>query len=132
MLLKILKGKIHRATVTDADLDYQGSVTVDADLLDAAGMVPHEAVSIYDVTNGSRLETYALPGVRGSGTVCINGAAAHLCHRGDLVILCAYALMSPEEAAIHRPPVVFVDGANGVARVAFYGSADDEGADKDC
>lgn len=132
MLLKILKGKIHRATVTDADLDYQGSVTVDAGLLDAAGIVPHEAVSIYDVTNGSRLETYALPGARGSGTVCVNGAAAHLCHRGDLVILCAYAQMTPEEAAAHRPPVVFVDCANRVAHLAYYGTADDEGGDKDC
>lgn len=132
MLLKILKGKIHRATVTDADLEYQGSVTVDADLLDAAGIVPHEAVSIYDVTNGSRLETYALPGARGSGTVCINGAAAHLCHRGDLVILCAYAHMTPEEAAAHRPPVVFVDAGNRIAHLARYGIADDEGEDKDC
>ena len=132
MLLKILKGKIHRATVTDADLNYQGSVTVDEDLLDASGIVPHEAVSIYDVTNGSRLETYALPGPRGSGTVCINGAAAHLCHRGDLVILCAYALMTPEEATAHRPPVIFVDGTNRIARLARYGVADDEGEDKDC
>ena len=132
MFLRILKGKIHRATVTDADLDYQGSVTVDADLLDAAGIVPHEAVSIYDVTNGSRLETYALKGERGSGTVCINGAAAHLCHRGDLVILCAYALMDPEEAAAHRPPVVFVDGTNRIVRVGRYGASDDEGSDTDC
>lgn len=129
MLLKMLKAKIHRAVVTDADLHYQGSVTVDPDLLEAAGILPHEAVSIYDVTNGSRLETYALKGTRGSGMVCINGAAAHLCHRGDLVILCAYAHLTAEEAGGHRPKVVLVDDANRIVRVACY---KDEGGLEDC
>ena len=128
MLLKILKAKIHRAVVTDADLHYQGSVTVDPDLLEASGIVPHEAVSIYDVTNGARIETYALQGIRGSRMVCINGAAAHLCHKGDLIILCAYALATEEEAAAYRPKVVLVDSANRIVRVARYG---DEGTLED-
>jgi aspartate 1-decarboxylase len=129
MFLKMLKAKIHRATVTDADLHYQGSVTVDPDLLEAAGILPYEAVNIYDITNGARLETYALEGERGSASVCINGAAAHLCHKGDLVILCAYAQGTPEEAAANRPRVVLVDGDNRIVKVASYGEG---GSLEDC
>src|SRR5689334_8217371 len=106
MKLNVFKSKIHRATVTHADLDYEGSVTVDSDLLDAAHIVPYEAVHIWNVTRGTRLVTYALPGPRGSGAVCINGAAAHLNSPGDLVILATFADMTPEEARQHKPKVV--------------------------
>ena len=120
MLLNMLKAKIHRATVTDADLAYQGSVTVDRDLLEASGILPHEAVDIYDVTNGARLTTYTLEAPAGSGTLCINGAAAHHVKKGDVVILCAYAHMEPEEAGAFQPKVVLVDGANRVVSVSRY------------
>jgi aspartate 1-decarboxylase len=112
MLRTMLKSKIHRATVTRADLDYVGSVTVDLDLMEAADLLPGEMVAIVDVTNGARLETYVIPGERGSGVLGINGAAAHLVHPGDLVILMAYGLMDAAEAAAHRPRVVFVDADN--------------------
>lgn len=108
----MFKGKIHRATVTHADLNYEGSVTIDQDLLDAAGIFPHEEVHIWNCTSGTRLSTYALSGPRGSGAICINGAAAHLTKPGDLVILAAFATMSPEEARDHVPKVVRVDGKN--------------------
>jgi aspartate 1-decarboxylase len=120
MLLNLLKGKIHRATVTDADLAYEGSVTLDAALMEAAGILPHEAVEIYDVTNGARLRTYTLWAPPGSGVVQINGAAAHLVKKGDVVILCAYALMDPEEAKTFKPRVVLVDGANRIRKVSLY------------
>lgn len=120
MLLTMLKGKIHRATVTDADLAYEGSVTVDRDLLEAAGILPHQAVDIYDVTNGARLTTYTLEAPAGSGTLCINGAAAHHVKKGDLVIVCAYALMDPEEAETFRPKVVMVDRENRILAVSRY------------
>lgn len=120
MQLRMLKGKIHRATVTDADLAYEGSVTIDAALLKASGILPHEAVDIYDVTNGSRITTYTLAAPEGSGMVCINGAAAHLVKRGDLVILCAYALMDTQEARSFRPRVVLVDGENHIVKVSRY------------
>jgi aspartate 1-decarboxylase len=107
--------KIHRATVTQADLDYEGSITIDADLLDAAGIVAHEEVHIWDVTNGSRLATYALEGPRGSGVICINGAAAHLVSVGDVVILATFGELEDAEARGHRPTVVFVDGDNRVS-----------------
>jgi aspartate 1-decarboxylase len=110
----MLKSKIHRATVTQADLDYVGSVTVDTDLLDAADLLPGEKVAIVDVTNGARLETYVIPGARGSGVLGINGAAAHLVHPGDLVILIAYAQMDDELARQYRPRVVHVDAANRI------------------
>lgn len=112
MRRRMFLGKIHRATVTHADLDYEGSVTVDADLLDAAGMLEHEEVHILNVTRGSRLVTYTLRGPRGSGVVCINGAAAHLNKPGDLVILATYGEMEEHEARTHTPKVVFVDGKN--------------------
>ncbi|MFK0245276.1 aspartate 1-decarboxylase [Amycolatopsis azurea] len=114
MYRTMLKSKIHRATVTQADLHYVGSVTVDEDLMDAADLLPGEQVSIVDVTNGARLETYVIAGERGSGVLGINGAAAHLVHPGDLVILISYAQMENTEAAAFRPRVVFVDADNRI------------------
>src|SRR6478735_12374428 len=112
MRLNVFKSKIHRATVTHADLEYEGSVTVDSDLLDAAEILPYEAVHIWNVTRGSRLMTYALPGPRGSGAICVNGAAAHLNKPGDLVILATFAEMTQEEAQKFTPTVVRVDEQN--------------------
>jgi aspartate 1-decarboxylase len=109
---KMLRGKIHRATVTGADLHYEGSVTIDATLMDGAGLIENEAVSIWNVTNGERFETYALRGEPGSGVVCINGAAAHKASRGDLVIIAAFGWMADEEALAWKPKVVFVDERN--------------------
>ncbi len=117
MKLTMLKAKIHRATVTRAHLDYVGSVTIDRDLLTAAGILPYERVEIYNVTRGTRLATYALEGEPGSGAIEINGAAAHLAGPGDLVILAAYCDMFPEEAVRHRPALVFVDGKNRIAEM---------------
>lgn len=117
MLLTMLKAKIHRATVTQADLHYVGSVTVDSLLLDASGILPGEQVSIVDVTNGARLETYTIAGEPGSGVISINGAAAHLVHPGDTVILIAYAQMTPEEASAHVPSIVHVTPANTIAHL---------------
>jgi len=114
MRLNVFKSKIHRATVTHADIAYEGSVSIDADLLEAADILPYEAVHIWNVTNGARLVTYALAGARGSGTVCVNGAAAHLNRPGDLVILATYADMEPAEARAHTPTVVRVDGNNRI------------------
>jgi len=110
----MFKSKIHRATVTKADLHYVGSVTIDADLMDAADLLPGEQVSIVDVTNGSRLETYVIEGERGSGVLGINGAAAHLVQPGDLVIVISYAAMPDAEAKSFIPKVVFVDGDNRI------------------
>lgn len=112
MFRTMLKSKIHRATVTQADLHYVGSVTVDAELMEAADLYEGEQVAIVDVTNGARLETYVITGEGGSGTIGINGAAAHLIEPGDLVILISYAMMDDREAREFRPSVVFVDGAN--------------------
>ncbi|EMY33981.1 aspartate alpha-decarboxylase [Arthrobacter crystallopoietes BAB-32] len=114
---KMFKSKIHRATVTQADLHYVGSVTVDLDLLDAADILPGELVSIVDVTNGARLETYTIAGERGSGVMGINGPAAHLVHEGDLVILITYADMTTEEAKAYVPKVVHVDAANKIVQL---------------
>lgn len=113
----MLKSKIHRATVTRADLHYVGSVTVDEDLMDAADLLGGEQVAIVDVTNGARLETYVIPGTRGSGVIGINGAAAHLVHPGDLVILISYAQMDSETARAYRPRVVHVDARNRVVEL---------------
>jgi len=110
----MMTSKIHRATVTQADLHYVGSVTVDEDLLDAADLLPGELVHIVDITNGARLETYAIAGERGSGVLGINGAAAHLVHPGDLVILIGYGQMTTAEAREHTPHVVFVDAENRI------------------
>ena len=112
MRRRMFLGKIHRATVTQADLDYEGSITIDSDLLDAAGILPHEEVQIWNVTNGNRLATYALEGPRGSGVVCINGAAAHLVDPGDIVILASFGELEDHEARNHEPKVVFVDEHN--------------------
>ncbi|MGQ0483208.1 MAG: aspartate 1-decarboxylase [Pseudonocardia sp.] len=112
MIRTMLKSKIHRATVTQADLHYVGSVTVDADLMDAADLLSGEQVAIVDITNGARLETYVIPGERGSGVIGINGAAAHLVHPGDLVILISYAAMDDAEAREYLPRIVFVDALN--------------------
>jgi aspartate 1-decarboxylase len=114
MFRTMLKSKIHRATVTQADLHYVGSVTVDEDLMDAADLLPGEQVAIVDVTNGARLETYVIPGPRGSGVIGINGAAARLVHEGDLVILISYCTVTDAEARTLRPKVVFVDAGNRV------------------
>jgi len=113
-----LLGKIHRATVTRADLDYVGSITIDVGLIEAAGFLENEKIDIYDVTNGARLSTYVIPGRRGSGEIGINGAAAHLVKQGDLVILANYAWMSAEEAVLHRPRVVHVDAKNRIVQLA--------------
>lgn len=112
-----LLGKIHRATVTRADIDYVGSITIDANLVAAAGFLENEKIDIYDVTNGARLSTYVIPGVAGSGEIGINGAAAHLVRKGDLVILAAYGWMTPDEALSYKPRVVHVDGRNRVTEL---------------
>jgi aspartate 1-decarboxylase len=114
MKRRMFLGKIHRATVTHADLEYEGSCTIDADLLDAAGMVEHEELHIWNVNRGTRLVTYTLAGPRGSGVICINGAAAHLNSPGDLVILATFGEMSDEEARAHVPKVVRVDAQNRI------------------
>lgn len=114
MRRRMFASKIHRATVTVADVDYEGSVTIDADLLDAAGILEWEEVHIWDVTNGARLSTYAIAGPRGSGVIGINGAAAHLVHPGDIVILATFAEFDEAEALVHEPTCVFVDGENRV------------------
>ena len=107
MLLQILKSKIHRVTVTEANLDYIGSVTIDEALMEAANIFAGERVQIVDNTNGARIETYVIAGKRNSGCICINGAAAHLINVGDTVIIMAYALMTPEEAQSFKPAIVF-------------------------
>jgi len=114
MRRNLFQGKIHRATVTHADLDYEGSVTIDRDLMDAAGMVDYEAVHVWNITRGTRLVTYAITGERGSGIICINGAAAHLNKPGDLVILATFADFEEAEVAAHRPRVVLVDRQNRI------------------
>jgi aspartate 1-decarboxylase len=113
----LMKSKIHRARVTDANLHYQGSVTLDPLLMEAADILEHERIDVLDITNGNRLTTYAIPGAPGRGEVCLNGAAAHLVAKGDLVILVTYADYDDEEARRHRPRVVFVDDANRIVGV---------------
>jgi aspartate 1-decarboxylase len=113
----MMKSKIHRATVTQADLDYVGSVTLDAALMEAADLLEGEQVAIVDITNGARIETYVIPGPRGSGVIGINGAAAHLVHPGDLVIIMSYAVLSDAEARALEPLVVHVDGKNRVVKI---------------
>ena len=128
MMRTMLKSKIHRATVTQADLHYVGSVTIDEDLLDAADLLPGEQVAIVDITNGARLETYVIPGERGSGVIGINGAAAHLVHPGDLVIMISYGQMDETEAKSHLPRVVHVDGDNRIVELGADPSAPVPGA----
>jgi aspartate 1-decarboxylase len=108
------KSKIHRATVTHADLDYEGSVTIDEDLMDAAGIWNYEAVHVWNITRGTRLQTYAIKGQRGSGVICINGAAAHLNRPGDMVILATFAELEESEVRAHEPAVVLVDRQNRI------------------
>ncbi|MEE2059060.1 aspartate 1-decarboxylase [Rhodococcus artemisiae] len=117
MLRTVLGGKIHRATVTHADLHYVGSVTIDADLVDAAGLVEGERVQIVDITNGARIETYVIVGPSGGGHICINGAAAHLVSTNDLVIIMSYVTVDHDELAAHAPKVVHVDADNKIVRL---------------
>ncbi len=120
MTVQMLKGKIHRAVVVQAELNYVGSITVDPELMEAAGILEYEKVQIVDVENGSRFETYTIEGERGSGMICLNGAAARMVQTGDHIIIMCYCDMTPEEAKNHKPKVVFVDGENHIARVTNY------------
>jgi len=120
MTLRMLKGKIHRATVVQADLNYVGSITIDPDLLEAAHILEYEMVQVVDIDNGSRLETYTIAGERGSGMICLNGAAARLVTAGDKIIIMCYCDMTPEEAQTHQPHVVFVDEKNQVEKITRY------------
>lgn len=115
-----LKGKIHRATVVQAELDYVGSITVDEELMEAAGIYEYEKVQIVDVNNGSRFETYVISGERGSGMICLNGAAARMVSVGDKIIIMAYGIMTPEELKDNPPKVVFVDDGNKITRLTRY------------
>ncbi len=117
MTITMFKGKLHRLHVTEADLYYEGSITVDAELLEAAGILPYEKVQVVNVNNGARLETYTIPGARASRIVCMNGPAARLAAKGDEVIVIAYAQLTPEEAKSHRPRVVLVDADNNPREV---------------
>ncbi len=117
LLRPMMIAKIHRATVTQADLHYVGSITIDAALMEAADLLPGEQVDVVDVTSGARLTTYAIPGVAGSGQLCINGAAAHLVHPGDMVIVMAYGMLADAEARTYEPAVVFVDEKNAIVTV---------------
>ena len=119
----MLKSKIHRGTVTDTNLDYEGSVAIDEALMEAAGIYEFEQVQIYNIKNGNRLTTYAIKGERGSGVISINGAAAHLADRGDLVIIASYSVLEDEEARKHSPVLVYVDADNSIKKVAAELSA---------
>lgn len=120
MNLTMLKSKIHRATVRQAELDYVGSITIDGELLEAAGILEYEQVQIVDINNGARFETYTIAGQRGSGMICLNGAAARCVQPNDKIIIMAYASLSAEEAKTHKPTVVFVDEENRIDRVTRY------------
>ena len=120
MTVEMLKGKIHRATIRQAELDYVGSITVDQDLLDAANILEYETVQVVDINNGARLETYTIAGERGSGMICLNGAAARLVQPGDKCIIMCYCQMDPEEAQAHQPYVVFVNDDNEINEVMRY------------
>lgn len=120
MFINMLKGKIHRATVVQAELDYVGSITVDEELLEAAGIYEYELVQIVDINNGNRFETYTIKGERGSGLICLNGAAARQVQVNDKIIIMAYAMMSEDEVKNHAPKVVFVDDDNKISRVTEY------------
>ncbi|WHY17807.1 aspartate 1-decarboxylase [Paenibacillus sp. G2S3] len=120
MFRHMMKSKIHRATVTEANLNYVGSITIDENLMEAADILENEKVQIVDNNNGSRLETYVIPGPRGSGVICLNGAAARLVHPGDTVIIISYAMLSSEELESHKPTVVFVDENNRPVKLADH------------
>ncbi|WP_339266154.1 aspartate 1-decarboxylase [Paenibacillus sp. FSL R5-0470] len=120
MFRHMMKSKIHRATVTEANLNYVGSITIDENLMEAADILENEKVQIVDNNNGSRLETYVIPGPRGSGVICLNGAAARLVQPGDTVIIISYAMLSSEELESHKPTVVFVDENNRPLKLADH------------
>ncbi len=120
MYLKMLKGKIHRAVVQQAELNYVGSITVDPELMEAAGILEYENVQIVDIENGNRFETYTIAGEPGSGMICLNGAAARQVQVGDHIIIMAYAQMTPQEAEAYHPLVVFVDEKNSISKVTTY------------
>jgi aspartate 1-decarboxylase len=120
MNLEMLKGKIHRAVVTQAALDYVGSITIDTDLMDAAGILEYEKVQVVDVENGNRFETYTIAGEAGSGVICLNGAAARCVQTGDHVIIMCYCSVDADEAKDHKPNVVFVDESNKINRISKY------------
>ena len=120
MYLNVLKSKIHRATVVQAELNYVGSITIDEDLMNAAGILEYEKVQIVDVDNGSRFETYVIAGERGSGMICLNGAAARMVQTGDKIIIMCYAQMTPDEFKENPPKVVFVDDDNHISRITNY------------
>ena len=117
MFVNVLKSKLHRVKVTQAELNYVGSITIDEDLMDAAGLLENEQVHIVNNNNGERLITYVIRGERGSGIICLNGAAARRAQVGDIVIIIAYAMMTPDEARTHKPTVIFPDGNNRLVRV---------------
>jgi len=120
MLVNMLKGKIHRATVVQAELDYVGSITVDEELLEAAGIHEYELVQIVDINNGNRFETYTIAGKRGSGLICLNGAAARQVQVNDKIIIMAYAMMTEDEVKGHSPNIVFVDDKNSIVKTTKY------------
>lgn len=120
MTLTMLKGKIHRAVVKQAELNYVGSITIDPELMEAAGILEYELVQIVDVENGNRFETYTIAGEPGSGMICLNGAAARQVQVGDHIIIMCYAQLTPEEAKNHKPYVVFVDGENQISQISRY------------
>ncbi|MBT2733328.1 aspartate 1-decarboxylase [Bacillus sp. ISL-7] len=119
MFRNMMNGKIHRATVTEANLNYVGSITIDEDLLDAVGMIANEKVQIVNNNNGARLETYIIPGERGSGVICLNGAAARLVQKGDIVIIISYALIAEEKVAAHKPKVAIMDEDNRIKELIY-------------
>lgn len=120
MFLNMLKSKIHRAVITEANIHYVGSITIDEDIMDAAGLHEYELVHVVDINNGNRLETYTIAGPRGKGDICLNGAAARLVHVGDHVIMMAYCQIEAEKVSEHKPKIVFVDKTNSIIEIASY------------
>lgn len=116
MLVKLLKGKIHRARITEANLNYVGSITIDQDIMDAAGILPNEVVLVADINNGSRFETYVMPGRRGSGIICANGAAARLVSVGDIILVLSFGYFTEEEARLHKPKIAIIDEENNTVK----------------
>jgi aspartate 1-decarboxylase len=117
MFIEVMRAKIHRATITSADLNYVGSITIDKDLLDKTGLKQYEKVAVLDINNGARFETYIIEGKAGSGDICVNGAAARMVHKGDLIIIISYAWLTPEEMQKHKPVVAHVDANNKITSV---------------
>ncbi|MBB5147656.1 MULTISPECIES: aspartate 1-decarboxylase [Ureibacillus] len=120
MFREMMNAKIHRAQVTEADLNYVGSITIDADILDAVGMLPNEKVQVVNNNNGARFETYIIPGKRGSGVICVNGAAARLVQKGDIVIIISYAYVEQEKLSEHKPTVAIMDEGNKIKEIIHY------------